>query len=177
MKHIITLLAIVFATITISSCGVSKTIITYGDISILGYDGKTVRKWDNCTMDTETIDGSYVSKTHAIKEGGGLLFTDDIGESHYINGGIIVVDNIRSTRVYNKEDQDTNYYINLETEYKQLKKQYYHNRNLLSKNLRGGRGPGRMEANQYDRMKLDTENIKKRMNEIESILRGRWDED
>lgn len=178
MKHIITLLAILLTTITLSSCGVS-TRVTYGDISVLGYDGKAVRQWDNCAMDVTVIDHSSgaINKTYAIKDGGSLMFTDDAGETHYVSGGIIIVDNIRNTAVYSKEQKDTNYYINLEEEYKTLKKQYHHNRNLLNKNLRGGRGPGRMEADQYDRMKLDTENIKKRMGEIESILRDRWEED
>ena len=177
MKNIITLIS-TFILITLTSCGVS-TRVTYGDISVLGYDGKAVRQWDNCAMDVTVIDHSsgQVSKTYAIRDGGSLMFTDDAGETHYISGGIIIVDNIRNTAVYTKEQKDTNYYLNLEEEYKTLKKQYYHNRNLLSKNLRGGRGPGRIEAEQYDRMKLDTENIKKRMGEIESILTDRWNED
>lgn len=160
MKNIITILSLLII-LTFSSCGVSRTLITYGDISVLGYDGKAVRQWDNCTMDTETIDGSYVTKTHAIKEGGGLLFTDDSGESHYINGGIIIVDNIRTTE---------NGSAPSEFEYEHLKKEYNRVSKLLKTHLRGGRGPGRMETDQYDRMVAKKEYLAKRIALMESKM-------
>ena len=162
MKHIITILAIAAAAV-LTSCG-TTTMITYGDISVLDLNGKQIRQWDNCTMDvsvTDNYSGQNLQKTYAIKNGGGLAFTDDSGESHYVAGGVIIVDNIRTT-----ENGSTP----SEFEYKQLKKEYERVSKLLSTHLRGGRGPGRMEADQYDRMVAKKEYLAKRISLMESKM-------
>ena len=82
MKHLITLAIALITAATLSSCGVTTT-ITYGDISVLDLNGKQIRQWDNCTMDVSVKDnysGQNLQKTYAIKNGGGLAFTDDSGE-------------------------------------------------------------------------------------------------
>lgn len=162
MKHIITILAIAAAAI-LTSCG-TTTMITYGDISVLDLNGKQIRQWDNCTMDvsvTDNYSGQNLQKTYAIKNGGGLAFTDDSGESHYVAGGVIIVDNIRTTE---------NESAPSEFEYKQLKKEYERVSKLLITHLRGGRGPGRMEEEQYDRMVAKKEYLAKKIALIESRM-------
>ena len=163
MKHLITLAIALITAATLSSCGVTTT-ITYGDISVLDLNGKQIRQWDNCTMDVSVKDnysGQNLQKTYAIKNGGGLAFTDDSGESHYVAGGVIIVDNIRTT---------VNGSTPSEFEYKQLKKEYEHVSKLLLTHLRGGRGPGRMEEEQYDRMVAKKEYLEKRISIIESKM-------
>ena len=167
MKHIITLLAITFAAITLTSCGVATT-ITYGDISVLSLEGKTIRQWNNCSLEEQTSHYNPNTKNvettryyYGINKHEGLSFTDSVGETHYVSGGIIIVDNIRTT------PEEVEY---TEFEYKRLLKEYNSVSKLLKTHLRGGRGPGRMEAEQYDRMVAKKEYLAKRIALIESKM-------
>lgn len=96
MKHasIFVLLMVI-----LSSCGVTQYTTTQGDITLLNNNGEVVRQWEESTMGVEVTytslgyTSSYSSK--ALKNSG-LSFTDKNGESHYISGGIIIVDNIKT---------------------------------------------------------------------------------
>lgn len=177
MKHIFTAV-LAIAVLSLSSCGVT-TKVTYGDISVLNYDGTVIRQWDNATMDvvvTDNYSGEKLYRSYAIKDGGGLSFVDKTGESHYVSGGIIIVDNISTSYTYTQEDKEETNKEQLLTEYKQLKEKYNQNKKLIKTHKRGGRGPGRVPEEQYDRYVKENENIAKRMKELEKILQEYWND-
>src|SRR5574344_179362 len=94
MKHIIPFILLIILT----SCGVTK-VTSYGDVSLLNTNGEVIQKWENSTLGAETYDnytGQQISYSQPLKNSG-LNFTDKDGEGHYISGGIIIVDNIRTT--------------------------------------------------------------------------------
>ena len=114
-----------------TSCATTYISQTYGDISLLNYSGEPIRKYDNAVIDTETTttDGiAYVSKngTYGIKAGGALNFRDNDGEYHYINGGIIIIDNLHSkTASYSGSGKvNADEVIEKEEKFNEIKKNY-----------------------------------------------------
>ena len=91
------------------SCSVYNAyeVITYGDISILDDNGNEIRHYENSVVEYEihsveynkTLDASndrVSDHFHAIKNNGGLNFIDNDNVSHYVIGGIIIIDNIKT---------------------------------------------------------------------------------
>ena len=165
MKHIIPFILLIILT----SCGVTK-ITSYGDVSLLNTNGEVIQKWENSTLSSETYDnytGEQISYFFPLKNGG-LNFTDKDGEGHYISGGIIIVDNIRtinqSTPVIKKSDNDLTSDNNLTAEYENLKKQYSEKRKYLKQNK------GNLSDAEVKSIKSEMKTIMKRIQEIKNIL-------
>lgn len=89
------------------------TTTTYGDISLLDNNGEVIREWNNTAIqgEIETTTDFYefyggeshwkhrsygITSTFTSLKNNGLNFTDESGETHYVSGGIIIIDNITS---------------------------------------------------------------------------------
>ena len=167
MKHIIPFILLIILT----SCGVTTavsygvtTVTSYGDISLLNTNGEMIQKWENSTLGSETYDnytGQQISYSQPLKNSG-LNFTDKDGESHYISGGIIIVDNIRaiskSTPVIQESDND------LTSEYENLKEQYSEKKKYLKQNK------GKLSDTEVKSIKSEMKTIMKRIQEIETTF-------
>ena len=165
MKHIIPFILLIILT----SCGVTK-ITSYGDVSLLNTNGEMIQKWENSTLSSETYDnytGEQISYFFPLKNGG-LNFTDKDGEGHYISGGIIIVDNIRtinqSTPVIQKSDNDLTSDNNLTAEYENLKKQYSEKKKYLKQNR------GKLSDAEVKSIKSEMKTIMGKIWEIENTL-------
>lgn len=159
MKHIIPFILLIILT----SCGVTN-VTSYGDVSLLNINGEVIQKWENSTLGSETYDnstGQQISYSLPLKNGG-LNFTDKDGESHYISGGIIIVNNIRtisqSTPVIQKSDND------LTSEYENLKEQYSEKKKYLKQNK------GKLSDTEVKSIKSEMKTIMRRIQEIENTF-------
>ena len=84
-------------TIAISSCTVSYDTFSYsynGDVTLLSNDGNVIEKWDNATFSQGDSCLSIINHNIAYKNNG-LEFLTEEGDYMYINGGIIIVRDIR----------------------------------------------------------------------------------
>ena len=84
-------------TIAISSCTVSYDTFSYsynGDVTLLSNDGNVIEKWDNATFSQGDSCLSITNHNIAYKNNG-LEFLTEEGDYMYINGGIIIVRDIR----------------------------------------------------------------------------------
>lgn len=79
-------------TLLFQSCSTTKS-FTFGDITVLNSNGEIIRQWDDSILDPKVFK-DFPNKTCYVN--GGLFFTDNNGEYHYISGGVIVVDNIET---------------------------------------------------------------------------------
>ena len=166
MKHIIPFILLVFLT----SCGVTN-VISYGDVSLLNTNGEMVQKWDNSTLSTETYNnynGQQISYSHPLKNGG-LNFTDKDGETHYISGGIIIVNNIRTTKSPELTIQTSD--NNQTSEYENLKKQYSEKKQYLKDNK------GKLSDKEVESIKLEMKVIKRKIQSIENTIYDHTSED
>ena len=100
--------------IILSSCGV-VTYTTIGDITRKDYNGNVIDTWKGATiMYEEPKYNSYTKTTYTQKyafdagSSGVLNFVDSDGNSHYIQGGIITIDNIRKYRIVDNIYTDSN---------------------------------------------------------------------
>lgn len=85
-------------TIAISSCTTYTYTYSYsykGDVVLHSNDGKILEQWDNAVF-SQGDSSNYVRNHNRIYKNGGLEFLTAQGEAVYINGGIIVVRNIRA---------------------------------------------------------------------------------
>ena len=167
MKHIIPFILLIILTscgvTNVVSCGVTN-VTSYGDVSLLNTNGEMIQKWENSTLSSETYDnstGQQISYSQPLKNSG-LNFTDKDGESHYISGGIIIVDNIRtisqSTPVIQKSDND------LTSEYENLKEQYSEKKKYLKQNK------GKLSDTEVKSIKSEMKTIMRRIQEIENTF-------
>ena len=159
MKHIIPFILLVIFT----SCGVTN-VISYGDVSLLNTNGEMIQKWESSTLSTEIYDnytGQQISYSYPLKNSG-LNFTDKDGETHYISGGIIIVDNIRTTGHSEPTIQTSD--DNQESEYEKLKKQYSEKRQYLKNNK------GRLSDTEVDSIKTEMKTIMRKIWEIENTF-------
>ena len=159
MKHIIPFILLIILT----SCGVTN-VTSYGDVSLLNTNGEMIQKWENSTLGSETYDnstGQQISYSLPLKNGG-LNFTDKDGETHYISGGIIIVDNIRtinqSTPVIQESDND------LTSEYENLNEQYSEKEKYLKQNK------GKLSDTEVKSIKSEMKTIMRRIQEIETTF-------
>ena len=173
MKHIIPFILLIILTscgvTNVVSCGVTK-VTSYGDVSLLNTNGEIIQKWDSSTLSSETYDnstGQQISYSLPLKNGG-LNFTDKDGETHYISGGIIIVDNIRTTGhsepTIQTSDNDQTSDDNQESEYENLKKQYSEKRQYLKNNK------GRLSDTEVDSIKSEMKTMMRKIWEIENTL-------
>lgn len=86
--------------VLMTSCTSVKYTTTIGDITLLDNNGGIIREWDNSIINQkidfiESYKESY--NTFTSLKNGGLNFIDESGETHYISGGIIIVDNIKES--------------------------------------------------------------------------------
>ena len=165
MKHIIPFILLVIFT----SCGVTN-VISYGDVSLLNTNGEMIQKWESSTLSTEIYDnytGQQISYSYPLKNSG-LNFTDKDGETHYISGGIIIVDNIRTiskpTPVIQESDNDLTSDNNLTSEYENLKKQFSEKRQYLKNNK------GKLSDTEVDSIKAEMKTIMRKIWEIENTF-------
>ena len=159
MKHIIPFILLIILT----SCGVTN-VTSSGDVSLLNTNGEMIQKWENSTLGSETYDnytGQQISYSQPLKNSG-LNFTDKDGEYHYISGGIIIVDNIRtisqSTPVIQESDND------LTSEYENLKEQYSEKKKYLKQNK------GKLSDTEVKSIKSEMKTIMRRIQEIENTF-------
>lgn len=99
MKHIGIFILLM---VILSSCGAYiTTITTSGDITLLNNNGEVIKQWEESTMsvDITSTEGGYIHSEHigTPLKNGGINFTDKNGESHYVSGGIIIIDNIKTS--------------------------------------------------------------------------------
>ena len=167
MKHIIPFILLIILT----SCGVTK-IVSYGDVSLLNTNGEVIQKWDSSTLSSETYDnytGEQISYSLPLKNGG-LNFTDKDGEAHYISGGIIIVDNIRtisqSTPVIQESGNDLTSDNDLTSEYENLNEQYSEKEKYLKQNK------GKLSDTEVKSIKSEMKTIMMRIQEIGNIFYG-----
>ena len=165
MKHITPFILLIILT----SCGVTK-VASYGDVSLLNTNGEVIQKWENSTLGAETYDnytGQQISYSQPLKNSG-LSFTDKDGEGHYISGGIIIVDNIRTiskpTPVIQESDNDLTSDNNLTSEYENLKKQFSEKSKYLKQNK------GKLSDAEVKFIKSEMKTIMKRIQEIKNTL-------
>ena len=159
MKHITPFILLIILT----SCGVTK-VTSYGDVSLLNTNGEVIQKWENSTLGAETYDnytGQQISYSYPLKNSG-LNFTDKDGETHYISGGIIIVDNIRTTGHSEPTIQTSD--DNQESEYENLKKQYSEKRQYLKNNK------GKLSDTEVDSIKAEMKTIMRKIWEIENTF-------
>lgn len=123
-----------------------------------------IQKWESSTLSTEIYDnytGQQISYSYPLKNSG-LNFTDKDGETHYISGGIIIVDNIRTTShsepTIQTSDNDQTF------EYENLKKQYSEKSKYLKQNK------GKFSDAEVKFIKSEMKTIMKRIQEIENTL-------
>ena len=159
MKHIIPFILLVIFT----SCGVTN-VISYGDVSLLNTNAEMIQKWESSTLNTEIYDnytGQQISYSYPLKNSG-LNFTDKDGETHYISGGIIIVDNIRTTGysepTIQTSDNDQTF------EYENLKKQYSEKRQYLKNNK------GKLSDTEVESIKAEMKTIMGKIWEIENTF-------
>ena len=129
-----------------------------------------IQKWESSTLSTEIYDnytGQQISYSYPLKNSG-LNFTDKDGETQYISGGIIIVDNIRtinqSTTVIQESDNDLTSDNNLTAEYENLKKQYSEKRQYLKNNK------GMLSDTEVESIKAEMKTIMRKIWEIENTL-------
>lgn len=159
MKHIIPFILLVIFT----SCGVTN-VISYGDVSLLNTNGEMIQKWESSTLSTEIYDnytGQQISYSYPLKNSG-LNFTDKDGETHYISGGIIIVDNIRTTNHSEPTIQVSD--DNQESEYENLKKQYSEKRQYLKNNK------DKLSDTEVESIKAEMKTIMRKIWEIENTF-------
>lgn len=165
--------------IAICACACSPknyTTYTYGDIYLLNNSGDKIYEWDNSTMEINTVSTDGVSyykenKTVAIKDGGGLLFSDKYGETHYVNGGIIIVDNIRSSSKEPQSVQKDKNDIEREkegtiNEYKRLKGELKNHKAKVKKVSK--------DSEEYTHHKTAIKKIESELKKLENKLWTRW---
>ena len=165
MKHSTPVILLIILT----ACGVTK-VTSYGDVSLLNTNGEVIQKWENSTLGAETYDnytGQQISYSQPLKNSG-LNFTDKDGETHYISGGIIIVDNIRTTDhsepAIQTSDNDQTSDDNQESEYENLRKQYSEKKQYLKNNK------GRLSDTEVDSIKAEMKTIMGKIWEIENTL-------
>lgn len=173
MKHIFYILTAILA-LSLSSCATTR--ITYGDISVLNTEGKTIRQWNNCSMEEEVSHYNAQTNTvqttryyYGIKRNEGLSFMDSLGETHYVSGGIIIVDNIHTEyqddnyeKTYNQSNADE-----LNEELKIVTGQIAE----LNKKLKSHKpiSPG-----EYHDKQVELKQLRQRKTQIENLLREKW---
>lgn len=86
-KFLIPLVITLLSLFLFSGCAT----LTRGDIIHRDSTGQVIQMYPNAT-----IGSSYEADGRGLKLGGGLLFTDEKGQTRYISGGIITIDNVRS---------------------------------------------------------------------------------
>ena len=79
--------------IAISSCN-TYTYTYKGDVTLHSNDGNILEQWDNAVF-SQGDTSYYIINHNRIYKNGGLEFQTAQGEAVYVNGGIIVVRNIR----------------------------------------------------------------------------------
>lgn len=174
MKHIFTAV-LAIAVLSLSSCAITGNIThtTYGDISVLDLNGQTIRKWDNCTMDVAVTDGygQSLHKSYAIKEGGGLSFTDNTGEAHYVHGGVIIVDNIHSESYQEQVAAEAE-----KKSAKELTEELEKVNQEITETLRYIRAnkKKRTSLGEYQDQQAKLKQLRQRRTQIENLLRERW---
>lgn len=175
MKHIF--IATFIALVTLTSCGVVSKAV-YGDITLMDDNGQIIRQYDNSVLQYEEMDiatGKKTSSTYPIKDGGGIIFSDSKGESHYIHGGIIIVDNIRNSSsvdniknssepvVYN--NQDPEFDLNqVKYDIEELNQQISEKKKYLEIN------GDTMKPKEYMKLRNEIKDLKKQKRDLETIL-------
>ena len=113
MKKIFILCLMAF---TLCSCAMTSytTYTITGNVSLLSNDGKTIEQWDNATLADSQL-GIYDTPY----KNGGVEVTTNEGEHIYVNGGIIIVRNIKTNKTvhtipsepdeYTYDDDNSNY--------------------------------------------------------------------
>lgn len=101
MKKIIVVLIGILCLMFITSCG-SVTYLTKGDMVVLDGNGNIVKEYDDATFQSETYYDSGGKESHySIKEGGSISFVDKYGNSNFVSGGIIIIENMHYTKIDN----------------------------------------------------------------------------
>lgn len=135
------------ASILLCSCATTFVTQTYGDISLLNNNGETIKKWDNSVLETTRAvasTGAYAEATelNGFKASGAVNFKDKNGEYHWVSGGIIIIDNLRTRtasvdgvsalsadRIINREER----YAEMKAEFLRCKAQVEENNKKLKR--------------------------------------------
>jgi len=165
MKHLF--IATFITLVTLTSCGVASKYV-YGDISLMDDNGQTIRQYDNSVLQYEEMDlatGKKTSSSYSIKYGGGLLFSDSAGETHYINGGIIIVDNIRNLSKPIKVNSEPDFDLNqVKYDIEELNQQISEKKKYLE--IHGDT----MKPKDYVKLNNEIKDLKKQKRDLETII-------
>ena len=178
MKHIFSAILIAIATISLSSCGTTR--ITYGDISVLDNNGQTIRHWDNCSMEENESKYNPTTNTvqniryyHGINRQEGLSFMDSTGETHYVSGGIIIVDNIHSEYEANQKQYEVTYNQKTAKELTEELEKVNQEITETLKYIRNNKHK-RTSLGEYQDQQAKLKQLRQRRTQIENLLRERW---
>ena len=171
MKKFIIFVFIIIAT----SCSVVReTYVTIGDITRKDYNGVVIDSWEGATIESETYMTDAYYGTIKANQGnfngnnGVLNFFDANGEYHYIQGGIISIDNIKTIkyvdgkRVASDNTKDAEK-MALIQDYKNVLKKIEYHRNQLKH--------FRKNSIEYKRLKKKIEELTNEKNDIVTNLR------
>lgn len=105
MKKFIVSIVSILCVMSFSSCSV--TYLTKGDMVLLDNNGKVLKEYDDATFQSETYECGYQRQaSYAIKDGGGISFVDKYGNSNFVSGGIIIIENIHTLSINNLDNSD-----------------------------------------------------------------------
>lgn len=159
-----------FAIIAICFCSCSPTYYNYkGDISLMSNDGNVIQQWNNATIQQGN---TYVGNYNTPYKNGGLEFATAQGEQMYINGGIIIVRNIKQNLYENNTTTDSKNYtvtsnINTSnTNVNELVENYYNIKKQIRLNKKVLRSLS-VESDLYKEVNIKILNLQTQLKEIE----------
>ena len=91
MKKFIMLVIVILST----SCSTIVKYYTFGDITRKDYNGNVIETWEHATIEVSYSDSQTTGTFNPRGNNGVLNFYDADGKYHYIQGGIISIDNIQ----------------------------------------------------------------------------------
>lgn len=138
----------------ITSCSVTR--VTYGDVSLMDNNGNLIKQYPNSLLEVQSESSGY----YCIKTGGGIIFTDSTGVTHYTHGGIILIDNINTERLTpSTQDPDE-----LEEEFQKLKAELKERESYFNVHK------STMTKGEIESYKKGIKILKKQISNVESIL-------
>lgn len=110
-----------------NACGLTYT--TYqADITLLGDNGQTIRKWNDAVIGKEVKDDYRFQKDiYSFSSSFGLDFMDSQSNPVHVRGGIIIIENVKSYSVYEPREYTKQERIDIDSKIKKY--------NLLKLNI------------------------------------------
>ena len=148
----------------LNACGLTYT--TYqADITLLGDNGQTIRKWNNAVIGKEVKDDYRFQKDlYTFSSSFGLDFMDSQSNPVHVRGGIIIIENVKSYSVYEPREYTKQERIDIDSKIKKY--------NLLRLNIENNAEEiAKSSDPQYIKMKEEqTLRMKAEMTDIRDYL-------